>query len=388
VRAGDVSVDLASVLDRKDKIVESFRSAQQSNVDRRPHLSLHRGQARFLAPGRLQVGDEVLEGEHIFINTGTRTDLPRVDGLADVPYLTNASLMELRDVPEHLLVLGGGYIGLEFGQMFHRFGSKVTIVHRGEHILAREDDDVPDELQKLLEAEGVRFVLRAQTTRVAKKGGRIELTCTVDGVPRTLEGSHLLVATGRRPNTDELGLDEAGIETDTRGFIRVDERLRTNVPNHWALGDVKGGPAFTHISYNDFQIVYGNLIEKKNWTTERRPVPYAVFTDPQLGRIGLTEQEARATGRKLKIGRYPMAYVARAIERDETGGFMKVVVDAETDRILGAAILGSEGGELVQMLGALMLADAPYTVLKGAVYIHPTLAEGFFGLMDDVEPAP
>jgi pyruvate/2-oxoglutarate dehydrogenase complex dihydrolipoamide dehydrogenase (E3) component len=207
------------------------------------------------------------------------------------------------------------------------------------------------------------------------------------GRPETVTGSHLLVATGRRPNTDDLGLEKAGIETDQRGFIRVDNRLRTNVPNHWALGDVKGGPAFTHISYNDFQIVYANLIEKRSWTTDNRPVPYAVFTDPQLGRVGSTEHEARATGRKLKIGKYPIAYVARAIERDETGGFMKIVVDAETDRILGAAILSSEGGELVQTLGALMLADAPYTVLKGAVFIHPTLAEGFFGLMDDVKPA-
>ena len=386
VRASGVSVDLGKVVDRKNKVVESFRSGQQSNVDRRPNLTLYRGQARFLAPRRLQVGDQLLEGERIFINTGTRTDTPRLEGLDQVPYLTNASLMELRELPEHLLVLGGGYIGLEFGQMFHRFGSQVTVVHRGEHIVAREDNDVADELQKILEGEGIRFVLQAQTSRVAQKDGKIALTFSVNGRPQTVTGSHLLVATGRRPNTDDLGLEKAGIETDKRGFIRVDNRLRTNVPNYWALGDVKGGPAFTHVSYNDFQIVYGNLIEKRSWTTDNRPVPYSVFTDPQLGRVGLTEQEARATGRKLKVGKYPMAYIARAIERDETSGFMKLVVDAENDRILGAAILGSEGGELVQTLGALMLADAPYTVLKGAVYIHPTLAEGFFGLMEDVKP--
>jgi pyruvate/2-oxoglutarate dehydrogenase complex dihydrolipoamide dehydrogenase (E3) component len=386
VRASGVSVDLGRVVDRKNKVVESFRSGQQSNVDRRPNLTLHRGQARFLAPRRVQVGDQVLEGERIFINTGTRTDMPRLEGLDQVPYLTNASLMEMREVPENLLVLGGGYIGLEFGQMFHRFGSQVTVVHRGEHILAREDNDVADELQKILEGEGIRFVLQAQTSRVARKGGKIELSYSLNGRPQTVTGSHLLVATGRRPNTDDLGLEKAGIETDKRGFIRVDNRLRTNLPNHWALGDVKGGPAFTHISYNDFQIVYGNLIEKRSWTIDNRPVPYSVFTDPQLGRVGLTEQEARATGRKVKLGKYPMANIARAIERDETGGFMKLVVDAENDRILGAAILGSEGGELVQMLGALMLADVPYTVLKGAVYIHPTLAEGFFGLMEDVKP--
>jgi pyruvate/2-oxoglutarate dehydrogenase complex dihydrolipoamide dehydrogenase (E3) component len=387
VRASGVGVDLAKVVDRKNKIVASFRSGQQSKVDQRPNLTLHRGQARFLAPRRLQVGDQVLEGERIFINTGTRTDTPRLEGLDQVPYLTNASLMELREVPEHLVVLGGGYIGLEFGQMFHRFGSHVTVVHRGDHILGREDDDVADEMQRILEGESIRFVLQARTSRVEMKSGRITLSFSVNGRPQTVTGSHLLVATGRRPNTDELGLEKAGIETDGRGFIRVDNRLRTNVPNHWALGDVKGGPAFTHISHNDFQIIHGNLIEKRSWTTDNRPVPYSVFTDPQLGRVGLTEHEARATGRKLKVGKYPMAYVARAIERDETSGFMKLVVDAETDRILGAAILGIEGGELVQTLGALMLADAPYTVLKGAVFIHPTLAEGFFGLMEDVKPA-
>jgi len=387
VRASGVAVDLAKVVERKQRIVESFRSGQQSRVEARPNLTLHRGHARFVAPRRVRVGNQVLEGERIFINTGTRTDLPRLEGLDGVPYLTNASLMELREVPERLIVLGGGYIGLEFGQMFRRFGSEVVIVHRGAHILGREDDDVADELRKILEAEGIRFVIEAQTRYVEKKDGAIALSFNVHGRAGTVTGSHLLVATGRRPNTDDLGLEEAGIATDERGFIRVDDRLRTNVPNHWALGDVKGGPAFTHIAYNDFQIVYGNLVEKKDWTTEGRPVPYAAFTDPQLGRIGLTETEARATGRKLKIGKYPMAWIARAIERDETAGFMKVVVDADTDRILGAAILGSEGGELVQMLGALMLAGAPYTVLKGAVYIHPTLAEGFFGLMEDVKSA-
>jgi len=296
VRASGVSVDLAKVVERKEKIVESFRSGQRSRVDQRPNLTLHRGHARFLAPRRLQVADQILEGERIFINTGTRTDVPRLEGLDAVQYLTNASLMELRDVPEHLLVLGGGYIGLEFGQMFRRFGSQVTIVHRGAHVLGREDDDVADEMQRILEGEGIRFVLEAQTRYVEKKGGGIALSFTVQDRPETVAGSHLLVATGRRPNTGDLGLDKAGIETDQRGFIRVDNRLRTNVPNHWALGP-------------------------------------------------------------------------------------------ETDRILGAAILGSEGGELVQMLGGLMLADAPYTVLKGAVYIHPTLMEGFFGLMDDVKPA-
>ena len=294
--------------------------------------------------------------------------------------------MELTQLPKHLIVIGGGYIGLEFGQMFRRFGSQVTVVHRGEALLTREDPDIAGELQKALEAEDIRFLLKARPTRVAAKGGKIVVTVEAGGASQRVAGSHLLVATGRRPNTDDLGLEHAGVETDPRGFIKVNGRLETNVPGVWALGDVKGGPAFTHISYNDYQIVFGNLMDGKDLTIRDRLVPYSVFTDPQLGRVGMTEREARATGRKLKIGKIPMTSVARAIERDETAGLMKLVVDAVSDRILGAAILGSEGGELVQLLGTLMLTRSPYTLLKGAVYIHPTLAEGFYALMDDVKP--
>ncbi|MGH9805312.1 MAG: mercuric reductase [Candidatus Acidiferrales bacterium] len=386
VRAANVEVDLPKVIARKNGIVESFRSGQQRQVDRRSNLTLYRGHARFLDSRRLQVGDDIVEGERIFINTGTRPNIPRIEGLEKAGYLTNASIMELSALPQHLIVLGGGYIGLEFGQMFRRYGSEVTVVHTGDRILPREDADLTTELQKALEAEGVRFVLNATTTRVERKDGKLLLTVqTKDGMT-TLAGSELLVATGRVPNSDDLGLEKAGVETVKGGFIKVNSRLETNVSNIWALGDVKGGPAFTHISYNDFQIIYGNLIEGKDLTTENRPVPYCVFTDPQLGGVGMTEREARASGRKLKIGRMPMSSVARAIERDETAGLMKIVVDAETDRILGANILGIEAGELIQILGALMLAGAPYTVLKGAVYIHPTLAEGFFGLMESVKP--
>ena len=237
-----------------------------------------------------------------------------------------------------------------------------------------------EELQKTLEAEGVRFVLSARATRVQQVSGQVVLTLEGKTGPETLRGSHLLVATGRHPNSDDLGLAVAGVETDSHGFIKVNGRLETSAPGVWALGDVKGGPAFTHISYNDFQIVYGNLIEGKELTTENRPVPYAVFTDPPLGRVGLTEEQARAQGRRLKVGKIPAAWIARAIERGETAGLLKLVVDATNDRILGAAVLATEGGELVQILGALMLAGAPYTLLKGAVYIHPTLAEGFFAL--------
>jgi pyruvate/2-oxoglutarate dehydrogenase complex dihydrolipoamide dehydrogenase (E3) component len=387
VHTGDVKVDLPAVVARKNKIVQSFRSGQQRQVDARKKLHLHHGQARFTGPHQIQVGEERLDSERIFINTGTRPDIPRLAGLDTVDYLTNASVMELSEIPEHLLVIGGGYIGLEFGQMFRRFGSRVTVVHRGDVLLGREDADVAQELQKALESEEMRFVLNCRTTRVERKNGRVNLAVETSQGSEEITSSHLLIATGRRPNTDDLGLDQAGIATDERGFIHVNNRLETNVPGVWALGDVKGGPAFTHISYNDFQIIYGNLIEGKNLSIKDRYVPYSVFTDPQLGRVGLTEKEARASGRKLKMGTNRMERVARAIERDETAGMMKLLVDAETDKILGAAILSTEGGELVQILGALMLAGAPYTVLKGAVYIHPTLVEGFFGLMDSVKPA-
>jgi pyruvate/2-oxoglutarate dehydrogenase complex dihydrolipoamide dehydrogenase (E3) component len=386
VEGCNVRVDLPAIIARKNKVVESFRSGQQSRVDARKTLHLHRGHARFVGPRQVKVGDQLLEGERIFIDTGARPDIPPLPGLETVGYLTNASIMELNEVPEHLIVLGGGYIGLEFGQMFHRFGSQVTVVHNSGQILPREDADVVAELQKALEAEGIRFLLNAHATRVERKDGRISLILGDTSGSSTITGSHLLVATGRKPNSDELDLDRAGVDTDQRGFIKVNGRLETSAPGIWAIGDVKGGPAFTHISYNDFQIVFGNLIEGKNLSTDKRIVPYSVFTDPQLGGIGITEKEARTKAYKLKIGRMPMSYVARAIERDETAGLMKIVVDASNDRILGASILAAEGGELVQIIGTLMLAGLPYTLLKGAIYIHPTLAEGFFGLMERVAP--
>ncbi len=386
VQTGAVSVDLAQVVAIKDRIVNQFRSGKERRFEGNQRLRLYRGLGKFAGPHQVVIGQETLESERIFINTGTRSIIPRIDGLNQVPYLTNATLMELKEFPEHLLILGGGYIGVEFAQMFRRFGSQVTIINRGAQILAREDSDVATELQKALEAEGIRFVSNANATRVEKKGTQLVLTFATAKGQETVNGSHLLIATGRRPNTDDLGLDAAGVEMDKQGFIKVNDRLETNVPGIWALGDVKGGPAFTHISYNDYQIVYGNLIEGKNLSTANRPVPYAVFSDPQLGRIGMTEKEARASGRRLKIGKIPMSWVARAIERQETAGSMKLVVDGENDRVLGAAILSTEGGELVQMIGTLMLANAPYTLLKGAIYIHPTLAEGFWTLMEDVKP--
>ncbi|HET9995150.1 MAG TPA: mercuric reductase [Candidatus Acidoferrum sp.] len=382
----NVNVDLAKIVAKKDEVVLSFRAGRQKQMDKRPNLRLYLGRARFVAPHQLQVGDEPLESEKIFIDTGGRPSIPPVPGLDAVPYLTNETLMQLTTIPEHLLILGGGYIGLEFGQMFRRFGSRVTILHHGSQIVSREDPEIAAELQKALEAEGLQFEMNTRTSRAQAQSGSITLSCEEASGASSISGSHLLIAAGRTPNTDDLGLNKAGIATNKDGSIKVNGRLETNVRGVWALGDCKGGPAFTHISYNDFQIVYANLVEGKNLTTDHRLVPYCVFTDPQLGGVGMTEKEARAKGFKLKIGKCPMTRVARAIERDETAGLMKLVVDASNDRILGASILASEGGELVQILYALMLANQPYTLLKGAVYIHPTLAEGFFALMDDVKP--
>ncbi len=386
VQTSEVRVDLAKIVAQKDEVVLSFRSGQQRRVDERKKLRLYRGHARFVASHQLKVGNELLESEKIFIDVGGRARIPVIFGLRDVPFLTNESIMQLTTVPEHLIILGGGYIGLEFGQMFRRYGSRVTIVHQAAQIVPREDPEIAAELQKALEAEGLRFVLNARTEAAHRKNGSITLSYKDSGAASEVTGSHLLVAAGRIPNTDDLGLDKAGIATNKDGSIQVNARLETSVAGVWALGDCKGGPAFTHISYNDFQIVYANLVEGKSLTTENRYVPYCVFTDPQLGGVGMTEKEARAKGYKLKNGKCPMANVARAIERGETAGLMKIVVDASNDRVLGASVLASEGGELVQMLGTLMLANQPFTLLKGAVYIHPTLAEGFFALMEDVKP--
>ncbi len=292
-------------------------------------------------------------------------------------------------LPKHLIVIGGGYVGLEFGQMFSRFGSEVTIVQSREQILPREDPDTAKELQRALEAEGIRVLLNTKIKSLARRRDAsmiAEEAIENDGGSVSLEGSHLLVATGRSPNTDDLDLHKAGIQTDKRGFILVDDKLETTAEGVWALGDVKGGPAFTHISYNDYQTVFGNLIDGKNLSIAGRIVPYCVFTDPELGRVGMTEKKARATGLPLKIGKTPMTQVARAIERDETAGLMKLIVKGRNERVLGATVLASNGGESIHILYALMLGDLPYTLLKGAVYIHPILAEGFFFLMNDVKP--
>ena len=386
VRASSVSVDLPAIVAQKDEVVRFFREGQEKQILKRPILDLHRGHARFTGPHAVSVGSEMLEGDRIFLDVGGRPQVPAIPGLEGVPTLTNESILELTALPEHLLVLGGGYIGLEFAQMFRRFGSRVTVVHSGSRIASREDPEITAELAKALESEGIEILLEARTAGVEKRGGAIALSVQSEGKSAERIGSHLLLATGRVPNSDGLDLDKAGVETDEKGYIRVNGRLETSAPGIWALGDVKGGPAFTHIAYNDFQIVYGNLVEGKALSTDDRIVPYCMFTDPQLGGVGLTEAEARAKGYTLKIGRAPMSGVARAIERGETAGMMKLVVDASTDRVLGASILSAEGGEIVQILSTLMLARLPYTLLNGAIYIHPTLAEGLFALIKSVAP--
>jgi pyruvate/2-oxoglutarate dehydrogenase complex dihydrolipoamide dehydrogenase (E3) component len=388
VSSKDATVDLPRMVAQKDALIHSRREGQQKAIDQLPNLRLYRGSAKFIGPHDVRVGTETLNSRRIFINSGARPSIPAIPGLDSVPYLTNESMLDLKILPKHLIVMGGGYVGLEFAQMFARFGSEVTIIQRSGQILPREDLEVAEELQKALQADGIKVLLKASVKRVSRQGAGViaEVAMENDGRTVRLNGSHLLVAVGRTPNTDDLDLDKSGIQTDKNGYVPVNDKLETSVEGIWALGDVKGGPAFTHISYNDYQIVFGNLIEGKNLSIKNRIVPYCVYTDPELGRVGMTEKEAQAKGLVLKIGKIPMTVVARAVERDETAGMMKLIIDAKNDRILGATVLATAGGELVQILYTLMLGDLPYTLMKDAVYIHPTLAEGFFFLVNDVKP--
>ena len=386
VHAGPVSVNLAEVRRRKQSIVESFRNGSQQRLESTAKLELLFGEARFTAPNVLEVklrdgGTRVLSAPKIFINAGGRPAQTQMDGAESVPLLDSSSIMELDELPEHLLVLGGGYIGLEFGQMFRRFGSRVTIVQRAAQLLGREDEDVAEEVLKLLREDGIEVLLNTEAVRVAQlANAQIELTVRTAAGERVLTGSHVLAAAGRVPNTETLNLAAAGVATDKHGFIVANERLETSAAGIYALGDVKGGPQFTHISYDDYRIVRANLLEGGNATLNARLVPYTVFIDPQLGRVGLTETEARAAGRNIRVFKMPMAWVARALEMDESRGLMKAIVDADTKQILGCAILGIEGGELMSMLQIAMLGGLPYTVLKDAVFAHPTLAEAFNNL--------
>ncbi|MBI1914334.1 MAG: mercuric reductase [Planctomycetes bacterium] len=381
VQDGAVRVDLAKVRKRKRSIVESFRSGSQKKLESTPSVTLLFGEGRFTGPKTIEIalndgGTRRLTAERIFINTGGRPAVPPLPGLDTVPALDSTSIMELDEVPRHLLVLGGGYIGLEFAQMFRRFGSDVTIVQRGPQLLAREDADVADEVNKVLRQDGIEVLLQTDAVRVAKEGGDIRLTVRTGSGERTLTGSHLLVAAGRVPNTDRLDLKAAGVETNEGGYVRVNDRLETNVPGVYALGDVKGGPAFTHISYDDFRILETNLLKKGSESTKGRMVPYTVFIDPQLGHIGLHEEEARQQGRKVRVAKMPMTWVARALETDESRGLVKATVDADSGEILGCTVLGLEGGEVMTMVQIAMMGKLPYTALRDATFSHPGLGEG------------
>lgn len=385
VNTGAVSVDLEKVRERKRKIVDSFRNSGQSRIEKTANLELIFGEASFSGPRtvviRLPDGSQrAVSAKYIFINAGTRAARPELDGLATVPFLDNISIMELDALPDHLLILGGSYIGLEFGQLFRRFGSRVTIVQSAGQLLTREDPDIAEEVTKILRQDGIEVLLNAKPTRVELSGGSIRLEVQSQGNSITVTGSQLLVATGRVPNSDSLNLSAAGVQTCQHGFIQVNDRLETSAEGVWALGDVKGGPAFTHISYDDFRIIRANLLEKKAASTQGRQVPYVVFIDPQLGRIGLSEKEASAQGLNIRVAKLPMSHVARALEVDETRGFMKALVDAETNQILGAAILGIEGGEIMSALEIAIMGKLPYTALRDGTFAHPTLAESLNNL--------
>jgi pyruvate/2-oxoglutarate dehydrogenase complex dihydrolipoamide dehydrogenase (E3) component len=385
VHAEDVRVDMQRVRRRKREIVESFRGANGAKIKRTAKLDLLAGEAAFTGPKSVRVtladgGERLLTGEMIFINAGDRPSVPPIDGLRDTPFLDSTSIMELDAVPEHLIVLGGGDAGLEFAQMFRRFGSRVTIVEVATQLLAREDPDIAQEVAALLQQDGIDLRLGAKVSRIAQAGSGIRVMTRIGGVDADLDGSHLLVTTGRTPNSDSLNLPAAGVATDEHGFIRVNDKLETSQPGVFALGDIKGGPAFTHISYDDFRIVRTNVIEQGNASVDGRMVPYTVFIDPQLGRIGVSEAEARAQGRNIRVAKLPMTSVARAVEVDETRGFMKAIVDAETGRILGAAVLGVAGGEVMAMLQLAMMGNLHYAVLRDGIFAHPTLAESLNNL--------
>ena len=389
VNTGSVTVDLKKVRQRKRDIVDSWRNSGQKRIEDTDGVDLIFGEAKFLEPKKIHVklndqNSQRLTADKIFINTGARPVIPPLPGLETVPYLNSTSIMELDEIPEHLLVLGGGYIGLEFGQMFRRFGSEVTIIQRSNQLLSKEDRDIAEEVHKILEDDGIEILLNSAAISIEKRN-RINLKISTQNGEKEIEGTHILVATGRRPNTDQLNLDGAGIETDQRGFIKVNNKLETSVSGIYALGDVKGGPAFTHISYDDYRIIKSNLLENGNRATDDRLIPYTVFIDPQLGRVGLSETEAREKGYNIKIAKMPMSYVNRAIEIEEIRGLMKAVINADNDQILGCAILGIEGGEIMALLQMAIMGKIPITRIRDGIFAHPTLAESLNNLFSSIE---
>jgi pyruvate/2-oxoglutarate dehydrogenase complex dihydrolipoamide dehydrogenase (E3) component len=385
--AEGVRVDMARVKARKDGIVAASREGVEKWVRGLPNTEVILGDARFVAPRTLQVGTRTLAAERTFLNVGGRPLRPALPGIDDVPTLDNESIMELVQVPEHLVIVGGSYIGLEFAQVMRRLGAQVTVVERMARLLPREDDDVSDGIRSILEAEGIRFELEAECIALSRRGTQIAVGATCAGGDESIVGSHVLLAVGRVPNTDGLGLEAAGVRTDERGYIIVDDQCRTTAEGVWALGDCNGRGAFTHTAWNDHEIVVANLFDDDARRISDRIPCYALFIDPALGRVGMTEREARAGGRAVLAAKMPMRSVGRAREAGETQGFMKVVVDAQTERLLGAAILGLNGDEVVHSLLDVMAADRPYTVISRAMHIHPTVTELVPTLLQKLQPA-
>ncbi|MBV9090325.1 MAG: FAD-containing oxidoreductase [Mycobacteriaceae bacterium] len=384
VGTGAINVDMAKVKARKDGIMLSDRAGVESWLDGMDGCTVIRGHARFEEPNTLRVNGEAISGDRIFLNVGGRAVVPDMPGLGDVDYLTNVSILELDTVPEHLVIIGGSYIALEFAQMFRRFGADVTVVERGARLASREDPDVSATIKDVLEAEGVEVVLNADDIRVSRDGDRVAVMPRADAAK--IVGTQLLMAVGRRPNTDDLGLHRAGVQTDARGFIVVDEQLRTNVGHIWAMGDCNGRGAFTHTSYNDFEIVAANLLDNDPRRVSDRIPAYALYIDPPLGRAGQTVTEVRRSGRKALVGFRPMTRVGRAVEKGETQGFMKVVVDAQSHEILGAAIFGVGGDEVVHGILDVMSAKAPYDTLSRTMHIHPTVSELVPTMLQEMKP--
>ena len=383
---GPISVDMKAVKARKDAIVRPSREGVERSLRRLKGCTVLEGKAQFVGPKAVKVGDEVLRADNVFINVGARAVVPPIRGLDQVPYLTNSSMMDVDFLPPHLIVLGGSYVGLEFAQAYRRFGSEVTVIELAPYLIAREDEDVSRGVAEILKDENIDIRVNSKVVAVAKQGDNIAVTVENAGTKSQIVGSHLLLAIGRRPNTDDLGLDKAGVAIDPRGYIQVDDQLRTNVPGIWALGDCNGRGAFTHTSWNDFQIVAANLLDNDPRRVSDRITAYALYIDPPLGRAGMTEAEVRKSGRPALIATMPMEDVSRAYEKGETKGFMKILVDKETKQILGASLLGLSGDEVIHCILDIMYAKAPYTVLQRAVHIHPTVSEFIPTMLEDLQP--
>jgi pyruvate/2-oxoglutarate dehydrogenase complex dihydrolipoamide dehydrogenase (E3) component len=383
---GTIKVDMKAVKARKDAIVAASRDGLERSLKTLGGCTVYEGHARFIAAKKIVVNGTELSADEIFLNVGARAVVPAIPGLDQVPYLTNSSMMDVDFLPGHLIILGGSYIGLEFGQMYRRFGSAVTIIELGPRLIGREDEDVSQTIADFLKDEGVDVRVNSKIVGVEKQGNSVGVTVQSDGKTSQIVGTHLLVAIGRRPNTDDLGLDKAGIATDPRGYIQVDDQLRTNVPGIWALGDCNGRGAFTHTSWNDFEIVAANLLDKDERRVSDRIGAYALYTDPPLGRAGMTEAEVRKRGKPALIATLPMGRVSRAFEKGETKGFMKLLVDADSKQVLGASCLGLAGDEVIHCILDLMYAKAPYTVMQRAMHIHPTVSEFLPVMMGALKP--